>query len=334
MTAITATQVLLAGVVDLMIGDPRWLPHPVRLMGRAIGVFEDILRRFCSSPRGERFSGILLVLAIVLPVYLVSVLAMEYLGRLSSAVTALIASAVLIYLTATTIAARELIFSVRQVIVAIEAGDLEAGRRHVSMIVGRDTNSLDERSVLKAAIESLAENLSDGVVAPLFYLAIGGLPLALAYKAVNTLDSMVGYKNDRYRYFGWAAARFDDIANYLPARLTGALISASILLFSLLRQPDKAFRRASRSFAVMLRDGRKHPSPNSGFPEAAMAGALGIRLGGPSTYGGIACEKPFIGDGRTSDFVNAAKRALSLAHTTAVAAMLLAALAAGVRSII
>lgn len=323
MTDITATQVLLAGALDLAIGDPRWMPHPVRLIGRAVSSVEQVLRRFCSGPRGERFAGVLLVLAIVPPVYLLTALIVNLLGGLSSSGAGVVGTVLLVYLIGTTIAARELVLSVKRVVASIADGDLEAGRRQVGMIVGRDTKDLSEQGVLKAAIESLAENLSDGVVAPLFYLAIGGLPLALAYKAVNTLDSMVGYRNERYRYFGWAAARLDDLANYLPARIAGMLIVASVFLVALLQRPGSAAAESHAAAVVMFRDGGNHPSPNSGVPEAAMAGALGVRLGGPSAYGGVLFEKPFIGDGPSNDYLAASRAALA----TAVLASLLAVLA-------
>jgi adenosylcobinamide-phosphate synthase len=159
--------------------------------------------------------------------------------------------------------------------------------------VGRDTSELDEQDISRAVIETVAENASDGVVAPLFYLALGGPALALAYKAVNTLDSMVGYKNDRYRHFGWAAARLDDLANFIPARITAVLVCLAADINRRFMSDDAP---SPRPWHIMLRDGRNHPSPNSGYPEAAMAGALGVRLGGPGTYGGQMSVKPYIGD--------------------------------------
>ncbi len=156
------------------------------------------------------------------------------------------------------------------------------------MIVGRDTAELDEQGITRAVVETVAENTSDGVIAPLFYLALGGPALALAYKAVNTLDSMVGYKNTAYKNFGWAAAKLDDLANFIPARISAVLLSLAAWCL-----PGASGMNA---FRISLRDGRKHASPNSGYPEAAVAGALGLRLGGPSVYGGVVLDKPFIGD--------------------------------------
>ncbi len=322
---IGAMDLILAFILDLCIGDPRWAPHPVRVIGAAASRVEGFWRKFCHTPLGERWGGVLLVLSIVLPVYILTDFVVIAVSRISMQLSAVIGTVVLVYLIATTIATRDLIRSARLVIAAIRDEELEAARRHVSMIVGRDTHDLSEKAVLKATIETLAESLSDGIVAPLFYLALGGLPLAMAYKAVNTLDSMVGYKNERYRYFGWAAARLDDVANYAPARITGLLIVVASFLVSLVKDGAAAKAVVGRSLSVMLRDGRKHPSPNSGIPEAAMAGALGIQLGGPSTYGGVLVEKPRIGDGRTDDYLAVSLRAVTVVYVTSVLALALAA---------
>jgi adenosylcobinamide-phosphate synthase len=248
-----------------------------------------------------------------------------------SLLTSYLSSIVLAVLIATTIATRELIKSAQAVIKEVNAGNLEIARDRLGMIVGRDTHSLDQKGILKATIETLAENASDGIVAPLFYFALGGLPLAMAYKAVNTLDSMVGYKNEKYKNFGWAAARLDDIANYIPARITGALIVIATFLLGVTEKPAP---HAISSLKIMVRDGRKHSSPNSGVPEAAMAGALGVRLGGPSMYGGILVEKPFIGEDKSEvrsqksegkdAYLHAAENALSIVRVTSLLGLELA----------
>lgn len=289
---------LAASCLDAAIGDPRWLPHPVRIIGRAIEVLEALLRRVCRGPGAERAGGVVLALLIVVPVFLLTALLQEGLLRFASrhGVAALLAGVLTVYLTATTLAARELTGAARQVIDALLSGDIDSARRRLGMIVGRDTAQLPEKGILKATIETLAENVSDGVIGPLFYLAIGGLPLAMTYKAINTLDSMVGYKNERYRYMGWASARLDDAANFVPARITGLLIVAAAFLMSLRARLLPSPWSAGRSFFIMRRDGRKHPSPNSGIPEAAYAGALGVTLGGPSSYGGLVVDKPCIGE--------------------------------------
>ncbi|MBZ0158261.1 MAG: adenosylcobinamide-phosphate synthase CbiB [Alphaproteobacteria bacterium] len=294
--------VLVAALLlDGVMGDPRWMPHPVRCIGNAICRTEAFLRRFFRTPSQELRAGLLLVLLIVPPVFLVTYFINFLLLRMGEGAAAwysplsLLSLALLVFLTATTVATRELIRSAHEVMRPLQEGDLETARRNLGMIVGRDTHALTEREVLKATMETLAENLSDGIIAPVFYLTLGGLPLAMAYKAVNTLDSMVGYKNERYLHFGRAAARLDDAANFVPARISGILIViASWIAY-------RSLAAARDSWETMLRDGGKHASPNSGVPEAAMAGAIGVRMGGPSTYGGMLVEKPYIGETKIGD---------------------------------
>ena len=194
-------ELLGACVLDLAIGDPHWAPHPVRFIGKAISGLERVLRKIFTSAAGLRAAGVVLVLCIVLPVYFGTDLLVNAIAGASGRVWTMLGTAFVVYLAATTIATSELLRSAQLVISSIAKGDLETARHDVSMIVGRDTRELSDKGVLKATIETLAENLSDGIVAPLFYLALGGLPLAMAYKAVNTLDSMVGYKNEKYRVF-------------------------------------------------------------------------------------------------------------------------------------
>lgn len=311
-------ELLGAFLLDRAIGDPRWLPHPVRLIGSAISGIERLLRSFCKGPAAERAGGVLLVLLITVPTFALTALIVMAARQLPGTAGSVIGSLVLIYLIATTIAARELVDAARVVIEAVRSRGIEEARRHLSMIVGRDTQALSEKEILKATMETLAENLSDGIIAPLFYLAVGGLPLALTYKAINTLDSMVGYKNDRYRYFGWAAARLDDVANYIPARLTGGLIVAAVFVVTLLRRSGSLAATTRSAFLTMLRDGKNHSSPNSGIPEAAMSGALGVRMGGPSFYGGRLVEKPYIGADATDDYLAASERAIAIVKATSL----------------
>ena len=254
--------VLLPGVVlDWLLGDPHWMPHPVRWMGRAITWLEGVLRRvFPGTPAGERLAGALLALLIPAAFGGGSWLLLEGLRGLSPCLAWLV----------------EVWFTYQL---------LEA----VSRIVGRDTQRLDEAGVVKAAVETVAENTSDGVTAPLLFLALGGLPLGMVYKAVNTMDSMVGYRNERYRWFGTAAARLDDVLNWIPARLSGLLMCLSAALL-----PGCSGRRALR---VFFRDRRKHSSPNSAHTEASCAGALGVQLAGDAWYFGKKVSKPTIGDG-------------------------------------
>jgi adenosylcobinamide-phosphate synthase len=316
---------LCAFILDLFIGDPRWLPHPVRIIGKAIGTTEDLLRRFCRSASGEKTMGVVLVVVIVGLTVLTAYGIERVIALISAHLSMYLGTALMVWFVATTIATRELIGSVQLVVNAVKAGSIADSRHHLSMIVGRDTENLSERDVIKAALETLAENLSDGVIAPLVYLAIGGFPAAMAYKAVNTLDSMVGYKNDRYLHFGWAAARLDDVANYVPARITGLLIVLAAFITGAFTKGEGPFSRAARSFRMLRRDGRNHTSPNSGIPEAAMAGALNVRMGGPSLYGGKMVEKPFIGEQGREDFFGASAEAIGIGYVVsclgAVAAM-------------
>jgi adenosylcobinamide-phosphate synthase len=273
-------MVLAAVVLDLILGDPRWLPHPVVAIGRMISFLEPPLRR---SFRNQRLAGFALLVTTVGVSYGCAALLLH-----AAAAVAPDAGVVLgIYLSWVSLAARSLHVESGKVAQALERDDLPAARLALSYIVGRETAQLDEAGILRGAVESVAENTGDGVIAPLFYLMLGGPALAIAYKAVNTLDSMVGYKNERYLRLGWASARFDDLANFLPARLTGLLVVLAAPICAL---------SGGGAWRIMRRDCRNHWSPNSGFPEAAAAGALGVRLGGANRYFGALVEKPTIGD--------------------------------------
>jgi len=290
--------IVSAAIVDLLLGDPSWLPHPVRAIGWLVDRLESSLRRFAPTPRAEKIAGMILVVMTVSTVYCAAEGLILWSYRLSS-YAGLAVSLVLAY---TTLAARSLADAARGVLLRLDDQDIGAARRALSMIVGRDTATLDGQNICRAVVETVAENTSDGIIAPLTYLTIGGPALALAYKAVNTLDSMIGYKNARYLNFGWAAARLDDAANYIPARISAVMICLAADLLRVLkkfpfqsvghRTPINEVRSAWR---IMLRDGANHPSPNSGYPEAAFAGALGVRLGGSSSYAGKEHKKPYIG---------------------------------------
>jgi adenosylcobinamide-phosphate synthase len=275
------TAVVLAAVlIDLLLGDPRWLPHPVVWIGRLITALEKELRLLV---RNERIAGVLL-LVIAVGITCGVALAVLKAANAVSPFLGFVASVVLSY---TSLAARSLHRESRLVADALARGDLVEARRYLSYIVGRDTAALDEPEIWRATVETVAENTSDGVIAPLFFLILGGPVLALAYKAVNTLDSMVGYKDERYLHFGRASARFDDLVNWLPARMTGLLMVLAAPLVGL---------SARGAWRIMVRDGRNHSSPNSGISEAAAAGALGVRLGGTNWYFGKPVAKPTIGD--------------------------------------
>ena len=277
-------QILIAVLLDLLLGDPPWLPHPVRLMGRMSGAMETVTRRWIRWPRS---AGVVTALFVILT----SGAAACAVLMLSRLVHPLLGDVVAIVLIYTTIAAKDLTVHGLNVYRPLNAGNLTEARRQVSMIVGRDTHRLDESSVARATVESIAENVVDGVTAPLFFATVFGPVGAVVYRATNTLDSMFGYKNERYARFGWASARLDDVANYLPARFTGPIVALAAMLLG---------ERPIGSLRILLRDGKAHTSPNAGFPEAAFAGALGVQLGGPSFYFGhsMPVEKPTIGDPR------------------------------------
>jgi len=285
--------ILSSFFLDYLLGDPRWFPHPVRAIGRLIQGGEAVLRRFDRTPKAEKIAGVILVIVLISIVYFIA----HFLILLSYRMSTWLGFLVSVLIGYTTLAARDLAGSAKRVLARLDADDLVQAREKLSMIVGRDTDGLDENGISRAVVETVAENASDGVIAPLVYMAIGGPALALAYKAVNTMDSMIGYKNERYVNFGWAAAKLDDVANFIPARVTAALICLASNVFSLFHSPFRTPHSALASpWRIMLRDGGKHPSPNSGWPEAAMAGSLGVRLGGPSTYGGTVSLKPVLGE--------------------------------------
>ncbi len=269
-----------AAILDLLLGDPRWFPHPVVAIGKLIGLLEKRLRSLIPN---ERLGGILLLLLTV-GITAGSALLLLKGAYAISPYTGFIVAVVLSW---NCLAARSLHRESALVADALVRGDLDAARKFLSFIVGRETEELADEEIWRGAVETVAENSSDGVIAPLFFLMIGGPVLGLAYKAVNTLDSMVGYKNERYLQFGWASARFDDLVNWLPARLTGALMVIASPLVGL---------NMKGALRVMFRDGNNHSSPNSGIPEAAAAGALGVQLGGANRYFGEIVEKPAIGD--------------------------------------
>jgi adenosylcobinamide-phosphate synthase len=258
-----------AVALDLALGDPRWLPHPVRAIGWMIAKGEVLVRR---SGVPLRVGGIVLCSGVV-------------------AITAGLVHATLpyanIYWAYSFLALRSLDFEATKVIRTLQTGSLSAAREQLAMIVGRDTAHLDEAGIVRAVVETVSENFGDGVVAPVFYLALLGPVGMAAYKAVNTLDSMVGYKDERYRELGWASARLDDLLNFIPARLAALTVWSVAWLVGL---------NTMRSVRVTFRDAHKQPSPNSGWPEAAFAGALGVQLGGANMYRGVVSSKEHLGD--------------------------------------
>lgn len=277
----TAFILTCAWIVDVLIGDPEGWPHPVRWIGLLIGKTERCARAWFVN---KKAAGVFIGIVVPCAAYLSALLFTAALDDISP-VLGFAASVLIVYWCVST---RCLADEAEGILVMLRHGDAEEARRRLSRIVGRDTGNLDEQGIVRATIESVAENTVDGVIAPLFYAAVGGPALALAYKAVNTLDSMVGYKNDTYRELGWFSARLDDVANFIPARLSLVMIPLAVLLSN----PT----RALAALRIGIRDGRRSPSPNAGNPEACFAGALGIQLGGPCSYGGVVGNKPLIGD--------------------------------------
>lgn len=307
---------LLLGVLllDLCFGDPRSWPHLIVWIGRLITRLEDWLR---DELRNLRAAGTMLVLLVLAISGFVALFAMQLAAVLSGWLAGLVA----LWIGWNCLALRSLHRESALVVKALEREDLNEARQALSMIVGRETAQLNEEGVLKACLETVAENASDGVIAPLFYLVLGGPILALLYKAVNTMDSMVGYKNEKYLEFGWAAARLDDLLNYIPARLTGFLLVA--VSFPLGLNGRAAWR-------IMLRDAGKHTSPNAGWPEAATAGALDVQLGGPADYFGQRIEKVTIGDAVQNLTVNHYYQMIRLLYGSTLLASVIGLLVLGV----
>ena len=280
----TDWAVLGGFVLDAIFGDPAWLPHPVVYMGKAISRLEKFLRaRLPKTPQGELLGGA--VVAFCLPVGTLLFTGLVCWG--AAMLHPLLGLAVQMFWCGQALAAKGLVQESTNVYAELKKGSLPAARKAVSRIVGRDTEALTAEGVTKAAVETVAENASDGVIAPLLYMLLGGAPLALTYKAINTMDSMLGYKNEKYLYFGRAAAKLDDVANYIPSRLAALLwIMAA------------AFTRndAKGAWRIWRRDRRNHASPNSAQTESACAGALGVQLAGPAYYFGEYYPKPTIGD--------------------------------------
>lgn len=268
--------------LDLIIGDPYSFPHPVRYIGKLISIVEKQIRKITSSDKGLKIAGFFLWFIVVGATFGITTLVLQLFKF--NKVAYFIVNTILIYTTLATKCLKDESVKIYKV---LKTGDLEKSRIQLSYIVGRDTTNLNEKEIVRATVETVAENTVDGIIAPLFYGFIGGAPLAMAYKAVNTLDSTVGYKNDKYYYLGFASAKIDDIANYIPARLGVILLSLGSLFAGF------NFRNALK---IGIRDRKNHKSPNCAFSEGAVAGALGIQLGGTNVYFGKEVYKPTIGD--------------------------------------
>jgi adenosylcobinamide-phosphate synthase len=300
----TDAWLFLAAVgLDGALGDPRWLPHPVRGFGAVVTWLEKAWRRTAPA-LGLKMGGVLFTATAVCFASAVVWLSLQAASQWSW-----LTAAVTVFWAYVLLAVRSLDLESRAVVYELERNGITAARSRLAMIVGRDTKDLQERDVLRGVVETVAENLNDAVVAPLFYFAVAG-PVGMAvYKAANTLDSMVGYKNERYREFGWASARLDDVLNFVPARLTALLVALTALTLRL---------NAGRAVATVWRDAKLQPSPNAGYPEAAMAGALGVQLGGLNFYGGEPSRKPLIGEPLVPLSVQICQRARWVLYGTAV----------------
>jgi adenosylcobinamide-phosphate synthase len=300
----TVALTFIAMLVELCVGYPatlhRAIGHPVTWMGRLIAWLDRALNRETATPQARRAAGVAAVLILLAIVGALAFLVQSALLRLPFGIlaAALVAS--------TLVAQRSLHRHVADVAAALETGGVAAGRQAVAHIVGRDTEKLDAAGVARAAIESLAENFSDAIVAPVFWMAIGGLPGAALYKAINTADSMIGHRTPRHQAFGWAAARLDDLVNLPASRLSALLLVAAAALSG---------NGAGAAWRAVRRDAGKHRSPTAGYPEAAMAGALGLSLAGPRVYGGALVDDAFMGDGRREAEAADIRRALALYRT-------------------
>ena len=303
-----ALALLLAVVLDALVGDPRWLPHPIRWMGLAIETGERWFRRL---PLPRVVSGGLMAMGLIVSSGASAWLTIA-LGRWVHPYLGVALEALILFYC---LSASSLATAAQAVWRVLVQGNLDGARTKLAMIVGRETAELEADGVARATVETVAENLVDGIIAPLLWAAVGGAPLALAYKCVNTLDSMVGYKNERYLAFGKVAARIDDWANWLPARLSVPLISLAAAVLA---------RRGKMAWQSARQDGRRHSSPNAGWPEAAYSGALGVWLGGPNRYHGRLVEKPTIGKGQRAVTPSDILRACDLMWFSAALAALLA----------
>ena len=279
---ISQTGLVVACLLDLFLGDPQWSFHPIRILGKTIECLEKTLRGIKTSVISEKTAGVLLCVVTITVTYGTTASLIHFASTLNSYFGASLA----IVFAYFTISIKSLGDAAGKIKQCLKNGEEERARSHLSFVVGRDTPALSRKEMIRATVETVAENTSDGIVAPLIYLILGGAPLAMAYKAVNTLDSMVGYKNERYLNMGWASARCDDLANYIPARVTGTLMIVAAIFLG---------NDWKNAYATLRKDARKHTSPNSGYPESAVAGALRVQLGGVNYYSGKKKVAPLLG---------------------------------------
>lgn len=301
--------ILLGFVLDLLVGDPNWFPHPVRLVGLFISTLERAIRRVCKTKKALRIGAIVLTTLTISATMGATALVLHLLALLGSSWNFV----GMVFFSWTVLSATSLAREARAVCRALQQG-LPDGRKQVSRIVGRDTQDLTESEVLKATIETVAENTTDGVVSPLLYLVLGGPILAMGFKAASTLDSMVGYLDEHYRDIGWSSARLDDVLNYVPARITALLMTTAAFLLHL---------DGRNAWRIVLRDHANHLSPNCAWSESAAAGALHVQLGGTHSYFGKPVQKPTIGDDDRPAASKDVYRTVMLLYGAAVQALFL-----------
>lgn len=306
---ISLAPIFIGYVLDLIFGDPYSFPHPVRFIGNLISFVQKQIRKIAKTPIELKIGGFILWIITVGITYLTTYFLLEVCSF--NKVVFLIVNSVIIY---TTLATKCLKDEALKIYKVLKTGDIKKSREQLSYIVGRDTTNLSEEEIIRATVETVAENTVDGIVAPMFYAFIGGAPLAMAYKAINTLDSTVGYKNDKYKDIGFASAKIDDIANYIPARISVVLMTVGSFLVGY------DYKNCAK---ISVRDRKNHKSPNCAFSEGAVAGALGVQLGGTNIYFGQAVYKPTIGDKKRDLEVEDIQRTNRVMYATSLTSLLL-----------
>ncbi|GAA0122470.1 MAG: cobalamin biosynthesis protein [Clostridium argentinense] len=301
--------VLIAMIIDFLLGDPSWLPHPIIYIGKLISKLESYFRKGEKSDEGLRICGGLIVLIVCFVTYIIPYILLKL-----SLINIYLFHGLNIFIIWTTLAANSLHKAAIEVYKSLERKDIEDARVKLSYIVGRDTKNLEEDEIIRADIETVAENSSDGIIAPIFYAILGGAPLAMMYKGVNTMDSMLGYLNKKYKFIGFFPAKVDDLFNLIPARLTGILMCLTSFVVG---------GTIEDSFRIMIRDRKNHKSPNCAYPEAAAAGAMKIQLGGTNTYFGELVYKPTLGDRIKSLEASDIKQSIKLMYSSEILLVLI-----------
>jgi len=292
--------IIFGFILDLIFGDPKNFPHPVKFFGFCSKFFERVFRKIIKD---EILSGFLFSIFIPFSFFILFYFLFEFLYSFNKFLYFFLSS----FLIYTSISLKDLKDHVIPIYNSLKNKDIEKAKNFLSNIVGRDTENLDEKEIIRATVETISENTVDGIISPIFYSFIGGVPLCLLYKIVNTLDSMVGYKNEKYKYFGMSSARFDDILNFIPSRISIIFISFAFFIYN---------RNGLKALKIGIRDGRKNPSPNSGYPESCFAGGFGIQLGGLNYYNGVPIFKPFIGEKINELELNILIRSLHITYIT------------------